>query len=116
MSEKEPQINLTVGSQEFYLRRDNSELFHYMGTLAVWNHIFVLDNENDDVKRGTFIPREYIGEEPFDLLAATMIHNEYPSRLNQREVADSDVEIITGILSRDAQKLDTERPEWLDEV
>ena len=116
MTEKEPQINLDLGSQQFELRRDNSELFHYMGKLAVWNHVFVESTKEDGKRTGTFIPSGFIGEEVFNGIALAMVKLEYPSHLNQREVAEGDVEIITGILSRDIKDIDTERPEWLDEV
>lgn len=112
--EKKPQINLSIGSQEFELRRDNSELYSYLGSLAVWNHVFVTSVEEDEVKTGTFIPRELIGHEPFDKMASAMIQHAYPVRLNQRQVVESDAEIITKILAgNDVDKLDEERPDWL---
>lgn len=104
--ENNPQINLTVGSQEFHLRRDNTELYQYFGALAIWSHIFVEDLDEEEIRRGTFIPREFIGHEPFDMIAAAMVEHEYPVRLNQRSVDESDAEIITKILAgKDIEKL-----------
>lgn len=112
--ENNPQINLNIGGQEFELRRDNSELYHYFGRLAIWSHIFVEDAEQEELRRGTFIPREYIGEEAFDAIAAAMVQYEYPCRLNMQSVDEGDAEIITKILAgKDIDKLNDEYPEWL---
>lgn len=112
--ENNPEIRLTVGSQEFHLRRDNTELYHFFGALAIWSHIFVEDLDEKEIRRGTFIPREFIGHEPFDMIAAAMVEHEYPCRLNMREVQESDAEIITKILAgKDIEKLNDEYPEWL---
>ena len=110
MSEQEPKINLRVGSREFELRRSNAEIFHYMAKLAVWNHLFILDNEDDEIKRGTFVPQISIGEEAFTEIMVMMLKNEYPARLNQREVAPGDVEIITKIAKGTDED---EIPDWL---
>lgn len=95
--ENNPQINLSIGNQEFQLRRDNSELYHYLAFTA-FTHIFIQDSEDDELRRGTFIPREYIGHEPFDMIASAMLEHDYVCHLNLREVSDSDAEIITKIL------------------
>ena len=112
MSETDPTINLRIGSQEYQLRRDNSELYHYMGHLEVFNHVFIQDTEDETVRTGTFVPRETIGHEAFDQLAAAMIQHEYPARLNQRSVADGDADVISKILAgKDVEELDSYRPE-----
>ena len=108
--EQEPTINLKVGSHEFELRHSNAEIFHYMGSLAVWNHLFILDNEDDEIKRGTFVPQIIIGEESFMEIMVMMLKKEYPARLNQREVAPGDVEIITKMAKGTDED---EIPSWL---
>lgn len=112
MSEKEPQINLKIGTQEFQLRRDNSELYTYLAQ-ACFNHIFLQDDEDEEVRRGTFIPREFIGHEAFDMIADAMIDNGYPSHVNLHRLTDSDAEIITKIL---LGKVEDTLPEDWDEV
>jgi len=112
--ELEPKITLQVGSQEFELRRSNAEIFHYMGSLAVWNHLFILDNEDDEIQRGTFVPQLRIGEEAFTEIMVAMLKNEYPARLNQRHVAPGDVEILTK-MARGGEIPDEVPEEWFNE-
>lgn len=117
MSETDPTINLRIGSQEYQLRRDNSELYHYMGHLAVFNHVFIQDTEDEAVRTGTFVPRETIGHDAFDQLAAAMIQYEYPARLNQRGVADGDADVISKILAgKDVEDINDQFPDWLPQV
>lgn len=113
MSEREPQINLSIGSQEFEMRPSNSELYHYVGALAVWNHLFIQTEESEELRTGTFIPRELIGHEQFDEIGVMMAENGFPCRINQKEVAESDAEIITKIL---AGKVEDTLPEDWGEV
>jgi len=98
MSEHEPQINLSVGNNEFELRRENATLYTYLAH-AAFAHIFIEDHSDERTKTGTFIPRELIGEENFDIVALAMIENFYPAHINALEVSDGDAEIITRILS-----------------
>jgi len=113
MSEEDPTIRMSIGSHEFDLKRTNSEIFHFMGALAVYNHLFILEDETEDVKTGRFIPQELIGKEPFDQVMGLMIENGYPVRLNQLEVSETDAANIERILKgNDADEI----PNWLPEV
>jgi len=113
MSEEDPTIRMLIGSYEFDLKRTNSEIFHFMGALAVYNHLFILEDETEDVKTGRFIPQELIGKEPFDQVMGLMIENGYPVRLNQLEVSETDAANIERILKgNDADEI----PNWLPEV
>lgn len=117
MSEAEPAINVKIGSQEFQLRRDNSELFTYMAQLAMFNHVFVEDKEENGVHHGTFIPQQLIGDEAFGTIAAAMVQHEYAARINQRAVTDGDADVITKILAgKDVENINDEIPDWLPEV
>ena len=117
MSEREPAINLSIGSQEFELRRDNAELYTYMARLAMFNHIFVEEKEEKGVHHGTFIPQELIGDEAFTQIAATMVQYDYPARINQRAVSDGDALVITKILAgKDVDQINDGFPDWLPEV
>lgn len=117
MSESEPTINLKIGSQEFEMTPSNSELYHYMGALAVWNHLFVQTEESEELRTGAFIPRELIGHEQFDQIGVMMAENGFPCRINQREVAEGDVEIITKILAgKDVDEINDQFPDWLPQV
>lgn len=114
MSEREPQINLNVGGTEYQLRRDNAELYTYMAQLAMFNHVFIEQQNTDNVRTGLFLPQQYVGDEVFNTIAATMLEHEYPARLYQREVSDSDAEIITNILK--GKDVEQDWPDWLPPI
>lgn len=117
MSEHEPTINLKLGSQEFLMTPSNSELYHYMGALAIWNHVFIEQESAEEVRTGVFVPQALIGEEAFENLGDTMSNMGFPMRLNQREVAEGDIEVITKILAgKDVDEINDAFPEWLPEV
>lgn len=117
MSEREPTIRLTLGKQEFDMTPSNSELYHYFGALAIWNHIFITQEEEDKTRTGVFIPQEVIGKEAFENLGDTMSNMNFPMRLNQREVLEGDVEVITRILAgSDVDDINEAFPSWLPEV
>lgn len=111
MSEQEPTINLKIGSQEFLMTPSNSELYHYMGALAIWNHVFIQQEEADEVRTGVFVPQALVGEEVFTNLGDTMSSMGFPMRLNMRSVSESDIEIITKIIA--GKDLEEGYPDWL---
>jgi len=111
MNEQEPVINVNIGANRYELRRDNSELYTYFGHYALFNHVFIEQQTDENVRTGLFLPEQYIGEDTFAILARSMIMQEYPARINQLKPTDSDMEIITRILAGDVD--DTIPDTWL---
>lgn len=117
MGEQEPKINVNVGGNEYELRRDNAELYTYIARYALFNHIFVEQQNSDNVRTGLFLPAQYVGSEVFNMLASTMLKYEYPARLNQLNVSDTDADIISKILAgKDVDNINDDFPTWLPEV
>lgn len=71
------EIWLRVGDREFEGRKDNMELFIYLGELAVYNHV--------DLK-GVVKHKIFQHENPYDQVAQYMFDNDYPIALNQVHV------------------------------
>jgi hypothetical protein len=116
MNESEPQINLTINSTEYELRRDNSELYTFLGQ-AAFAHIFLEEASEGNVRSGIFIPRELIGHNDFDQVAIAMVEHNYPAKINQLRVPEKDAEIITKILAgKDVEDFNEESPDWLPPI
>lgn len=111
MNENENNIRLQFTNGEYELTRDKSELFKYIGHLAVFNHVFVELSRDDESRKGIFLPEQTIGAESFDKLSRLMLQRGYVAHLNLREVDDYDVDAITKLMSKDMG--DTIPDDWV---
>jgi len=87
--EEEPFASLTFpDGKRFEVNRQNSTLFTYLGRLAVYNHVYICQVEEEEVTFATHIFRHVEGYEP---LARYMLEQCFPAFLNQTVVLASDV-------------------------
>lgn len=88
MNENEPGIFLNIdGDSSFEATRDNSSLFRHIGAAALYDHIFIVTDE--DSSYGTYVFRSC---DSFEMMSDYMIENGYPIHLNIREPAQCDVD------------------------
>lgn len=99
------------GGQEIEATRDNTTLFTHIGRLALYDHVFIVLDEEEN--RGSYI---FQINPAFEGIADFMIANEYPMHLNLREVADCDLEAYDGMIKGMVGDIDTLPPEWTNET
>lgn len=93
--EDEPVLHLNVGGErQLEVRRDNSSLFRFFGEMAMYDHVFIVTDE--DTNRGSFI---FSVNSCFEELVDYMMTNDYPAHLNLPEVAECDRRAFEDMLS-----------------
>jgi hypothetical protein len=111
MGEEEPVLHLNLTNGERYdLTRENGTLYRFCGQLAMYDHAFlVLDEEKG---KGLYV----FGTNPtFGKIAKHMIKHNYPAHLNLRQVAECDMRAFDAMIAKDAgEDLEGGVPEgWL---
>ena len=107
----EHNLDITIGSEPFEMRRDNTSLFTHLGELAMYDHVFFVRNEEEDGFRGTYLFRQAQG---FKEIVEFMAEHEYPAHLNMLEVSDSDRQAWENFMYKDLRSLDSLPDEWDD--
>lgn len=84
----EPVIDIEINDGEVIeARRDNAHLVQYMAAHAIFDHILVVDNEDEEVTRSYWI-FALIHPGMYDPLSETMIENNYPQHYFVPSVSD----------------------------
>ncbi len=110
MNEQEPVAKLTLPNGEiFEARRDTASLYTFMGSLAVYNHVFCYEVKENEVEQSFYI-FDFIGG--YKTLAKYMKKNDYPAHINLPEISKSDTEAYERAVMRDINTL----PDWMPEV
>lgn len=119
-SESEPfegLMHVTIGDEEHEIGPDQASLFTFLGKRAMYDHVFVqLNLEDDGTATGAYVfasLRPTMYEEMRDF----MMDYDFPLHLNLREVAECDIAAYDDMVDREAQDLeqiDTVPAEWLD--
>lgn len=87
--ENEPNIEISINGEPFKVNRENTVLFTFIGKLAVFNHVFLMvdeEREESSVKGGYL----FAGQPCYEELRAFVEENNYPQHINMNEVADCD--------------------------
>lgn len=109
-NEQEPVAKLTLPNGEvFEARRDTASLYTFMGKLALYNHIFCYDVQDNEVQQSFYI-FDFVGG--YGELARYMSENEYPMHLNLPEISKSDVEAYERAVLRDLAVTDGVPEDW----
>ena len=112
--ENEPVIKLElVDGTESEATRANTSLFRHMGHYAIYDHVFiVLDEEKS---HGTYI---FSNSLMYPQIVQFMVENEYPMHLNLQTAADCDIQAWEHMVSQDAASdLESGIPEeWIGEA
>ena len=86
----EPSIGLTVGSGvEVSLMRTNSAMYSYLGSLAMYNHVYFV---GDDKVSPFYLFREFTPRPQFNKLTEAMIRYKFPHFDNQTWIGGVDID------------------------
>lgn len=85
--EDEPGIFLNLNGERFEATRANTSLFRFMGNLALYNHVFIVTDEEEG--KGTYIFNQHPTYSTFETY---MIANHYPLHDYLQGVAECDVD------------------------
>ena len=88
--EQEPVAHLNLPNGEvFEATRERAQLFKHLGQLALYDHIFCYDVQDNEVRQSFYIFKDVEG---YDELEQYMLDNAYPMHLNLLEVQRNDQE------------------------
>ena len=111
--ENEPVARLGLPNGEtFEARRDTATLYSFLGSLAIFNHIYCheMSEDGNEVAQSFYIFSHVDG---YDRLARYMVENNYPMILNQTEVSKTDQEAYIRSATSDLNRLSHIPDEWL---
>ena len=111
--ENEPaadELDITISGEPYRMNRNNSSLFTFCGELAVYNHLFLVQEEKEEAAVGTYVWKSCPA---FQQLVSFVVEHAYPMHLNLTEVAQCDMNAFDAYLHREAADLDGDFPdEW----
>lgn len=84
-----PKMEISINGEEREATPDNTFLFLYAGRVGMYNHIFHVDDEDDDRSAYIF---ERLHPEAFNTMQTYMMETGYPMHINMRQVAQCDVD------------------------
>jgi hypothetical protein len=108
----EPTAHLRVNGEDREMSRYNSSLFSHLGTLAMYDHIFVSfdDEETDETITGVYIFRH---NDAFEGLRDFMEDNDFPMHLNLTDVAACDLEAFEQVLESETTDINEIPDNWV---
>lgn len=83
--EQEPALEITMNGEKLIAHRGNTALFTFIGELAVYDHVFILTDEETN-SGGYLFKNQKIWSE----MTSFLLENLYPMHLNMEEVAECD--------------------------
>lgn len=84
--DQEPSMRLNIGQETFEATRDNTTLFQFFGHLAIYNHVFLVFNEEEN--SGAYI---FSDSPVYPEMEEFIVAHEFPQHLGLRAVAACDV-------------------------
>ena len=110
MSEYEPMHLEMHDGSDFEATRDNTSLFRHLGKYAIYDHVFIVTNEEES--RGTYV---FSVHHTFEQMANYMAENRYPMHLNLTEAAQCDIDAWERMIQLDVESDGDFVPEeWQD--
>lgn len=106
--ENEPVLEITMNGEKILAHRGNTSLFTFLGELAVYDHIFILVDEESN--SGGYL---FKNQEIWHEMAGYLFENLYPMHLNLDEVADCDRNAFDHTMYTDIRSTDTFPETWL---
>ena len=111
MSEYEPQLRILSANYEVHsYDREHAFLYTHVGQLACYDHVFLLDVEEDGSETGQYM---WKSDPAYEDSKQFMIDNEFPLHMNLPDVTEEDKEIFDWHFLADAS--DTMPEGWSDE-
>jgi len=104
----EPIASIETPRGDYELGRENSALFTFMGKLALYDHIYYCDVQEQEVNESFYV---FSFAKGFKKLAKYMMENSFSAHLNMTEVGSGDVEAYLQASLADLRKAD-HVPDW----
>lgn len=102
--ENEPRATIQAGEREFLIHRGNTRLYHFLGGLAMYNHVHYSDKET------AFYVFDFVNG--YDQLATFVTENNFTAYVNQTEVPQCDIDAYNAALEKTFQALDGVPEDW----
>lgn len=109
MNENDPRLRLTMNGQEFDCTRDNTSMFTFIGHLAIYDHIFVLTDE--ETNSGAYLFKE--NQKAWQDMASFIIEYQFPMHLNMTEVAQCNIDAFEHTMFADVRSANTFPEDWV---
>lgn len=108
--EDDARLKLTMNGQEIECNRENTAMFTFLGNLAIYDHIFVLmDEENNS---GAYLFKE--NQQQWQEMAGFIIEYQFPMHLNMTEVAECDRNAFDATMFHDLAGMPSFPQEWVE--
>lgn len=109
MSEREPKLTSEMNNAEYEVKRDNSQLWTFIGRAAL-DHIWLQHHvEDDGISVGSRFWRELFEDDVmFNRIACYMVAQSYEAHTNLIEVPETDMDAYVRFNSANEKE-----PDWL---
>lgn len=105
--DREPVINIRADGETVEARRENTTLYTHLGQLALYNHVFVVTDE--EAPAGFYIWAAFHNN--FDQIAQYMFENDYPMHLNMQGLSQLDLDAFDRHVTMTCADVDNGVPE-----
>ena len=104
------ELDLTLSGEAFHMHRGNTSLFRFAGELAIYDHIFFVNEELGDGRvAGTYLFR---ANPAYIKLREFMEEHQYPAHINLQEAANCDVDAWNSHYLNDLNDTSSVPEEW----
>lgn len=108
--EEEPSVRLAIdGGRIYELDRTNTSLYRFMGNLAIYNHVFYAQIEENEVQDSFYM---FNTTPAYPQLEKYMVENDFTVRNNLTEVSSADQEAYIRSAIQDLGAADTIPDDW----
>lgn len=84
------ELELNLGGEIFQMRRDNTSLFRFAGELAIYDHVFFVQEELEPGRiAGTYL---FAANPAYPQIRAFIEQHNYPQHINLQEAAQCDID------------------------
>ena len=106
--ENDPILELNIGDTTFEMTRLNSSLFTFLGEAAIYNHVFLVHEQEETRAVGTYV---WSHHEAYNGLAGFIVEHSFPMHLNMLQVADCDVDAYDNAIASQMSDVGDSFPE-----
>lgn len=100
MSEEDPTLDVTFGDVPFEVNRRNTFLYTYLGGLGIYDHVFVLNDQEEG--RGWYVFKEHMGE-GYTMLAKFVVENSLILHMNLQDISQGDIDAWNNAMLNDIE-------------
>ena len=105
--ENEPTMRVHMSTGDFLATPDNTALFRFAGQLAMYDHVFMLTDEEKEL--GTYIFNQ---NDAYEQMEDYIIEYDFPIHDNMRSVAECDQRAFEKFVQSQMTDIADFPPEW----